>query len=205
MGKVFLLFSFYTFTFFSVNPKWQEFISYDGDFKVNTPGTIKEVINTAETTLGTLEYHIFVHRDNDKDADNQMYMVSYCDYPIGSIHSDSTELVNEFLKATIDQSVESVYGKLVYSNDIKHQKYPGKLWRVDYGEGKGIIRTKAFIKGNRFYTIQTACTRDKSLNMSSDKFMDSFQLLNEIEKSKKPKKKVKLNGSSIPLSPNRKN
>lgn len=203
MTKILLLFSFFTLPFISNNNKWKEYISYEGEFKVETPGEIKEVINTAETTLGQLEYHIFVHQDTDSDADNLMYMISYCDYPQGSIHSDSTELIKEFFDATIEESTKSVYGKLIYSNDIKVHNFPGKLWRVDYGEGRGIIRTKAFIKGNRFYTIQTACNRDKSLNMSSDKFMDSFYLLDEVEKSKKPKKKINLNGSSIPLSPNR--
>lgn len=202
MGKILLFISFFCFSIIQNDNTWRDFISYKGEFKIKSPGTIKESINTAETTLGTLEYHIFFYRDNDKDADNLLYMISYCDYPEGSIHSDSTELAKEFLDATIDESVKSVNGKLIYSNDIKIKGFPAKLWRVDYGDGQGVIRTKAFIRGNRFYTIQTACDKNKSLNISSDKFIDSFKLLDEYDKANKPKKKIELNGTSIPLSPN---
>lgn len=182
MGKILISTYILLLSFISTDSIWRTYVSYDGGFKVETPGDMKEVVNTGKTALGDLEYHVFVYRDNDKDADNLMYMISYCDYPEGSIHSDSTELVNEFLTATVESATKSVNGSLIYSHDIKIKKYPGKLWRVDYGEGKGVIRTKAFIKENRFYTIQTACNSNKSLNMSSDKFMDSFSFLNEAEK-----------------------
>lgn len=188
MNNILLSTSIFLLSFLASDNTWRSFVSYNGGFKVETPGDMKEVVNTGKTALGDLEYHVFVHRDNEEDADNLMYMISYCDYPEGSIHSDSTELVNEFLDATVESATKSVNGSLVYSHDIKVKKYPGKLWRVNYGEGKGVIRTKAFIKGNRFYTIQTACNSDKSLNMSSDKFMDSFTFLNEAEKVDSPKK-----------------
>lgn len=188
MSKILISTSIFLLSFITTDSVWRTYTSYDGGFKVETPGDMKEVINTGTTALGDLEYHVFVYRDNEDDADNLMYMISYCDYPAGSIHSDSTEFVNDFLDATVESSAKSVNGSLVYSNDIKVKKYPGKLWRVDYGEGQGVIRTKAFIKGNRFYTIQTACNSNKSLNMSSDKFMDSFSLLNEAEKVDKSRK-----------------
>ncbi len=175
------------------NP-WQEYISQKGNYKVSIPGTMKEVINTVPTSLGELKYHIAVFRDSDKDADNLMYMISFCDYPQGSIHSDSIDLVQEFLEASIEQSVASVNGSLSYSTDITIKGYPGKMWRTDFGEGQGIIRTKAFVMNHRFYSIQTSCLKEKSLNTSSDKFFDSFSLLQEEEKlipSKKKKRKKK--------------
>jgi hypothetical protein len=188
MSKILISTSIFLLSFITTDSIWRTYTSYDGGFKIETPGDMKEVINTGTTALGDLKYHVFVYRDNEDDADNLMYMISYCDYPEGSIHSDSTEFVNEFLDATVESSVQSVNGSLVYSHDVKMKKYPGKLWRVDYGEGQGVIRTKAFIKGNRFYTIQTACNSNKSLNMSSDKFMDSFSFLNEAEKVDQSKK-----------------
>ncbi len=177
------------FNLLSIEPVWRDYISYQGDFKVNVPGDFKEVIKTAETSMGSLEYHVFVYRDNDPEADNLIYMISYCDYPNGSLHSDSTDLVKAFLDATIEEATMSVAGNLVYSTDIEFKEYPGKMWRVDYGEGEGVIRTKAFIRKNRFYSIQTACTKENSLNISNDKFMDSFRFLSEYDKNQKPKSK----------------
>ncbi len=184
MTKLLFTLSIMFFSLPMANEKWLNFKSVEGRFKLEVPGKFKEVINKANTALGELEYHVFVYRDNDKDADNMVYMVSYCDYPDSSIHSDSTELVNEFLLATVDQSVESVKGKLIYSAESNFEGYPGRIWRTDYGNGEGVIRTKAFIKGKRFYSIQTVCTKDKSLNFSSDKFFDSFKLFSPKESIK---------------------
>lgn len=188
-------------TFIPQEPIWREYVSYEGVFKVKVPGDMKEVVQSVETSMGELEYHTFVYRDNNEDADNLIYMISYVDYPEGSIHSDSVDLVNEFLDVSIEESVTSINGKLIYSNDFKIHDYTGKIWRVDYGNNSGVIRTKAFVKESRFYTIQTACIKDKSLNSSSDIFFDSFKLLDKMGKIKMPKKKLKLNGTAVPKSP----
>ena len=78
----------------------------------------------------------------EKNPDNLVYMVSYVDYPKYSIHSDSTELVEDFFKTTVETAVESVKGELSYSSDITMNEYPGRLWRVDYNDGKALIKTK---------------------------------------------------------------
>ncbi len=183
MSKIILglFITFLSATHFS-NEDWLVYKSHEGGFIIESPGKIKEVINRANTSLGELEYHIFIYRDNSKDPDNLAYMVSYCDYPDGSIHSDSTELAQDFFEATIDQAVESVNGKLAYSSESKYRGYPGMIWRTDYGgDDGGIIRTKAFIKGQRYYSIQTVCSKDKSMNLSSDKFFNAFNLISSKE------------------------
>lgn len=154
--------------------EWQEYQSYEGQFAVSVPGQMKEVVQRVQTQLGELEYHVAVFRDNAKDAQNLMYMVSFVEYPEGSIHSDSTDLAAEFLDVTVEESALSVNGELMYQNDIRVQGQPGKLWRVDYGDG--VIRSKAFVKGQRFYTIQTVCTQENSMNAASDQFLSSFRL-----------------------------
>lgn len=160
-----------------ITSDWLNYESEEGGFKVSVPGELKEVKRTVETEIGDINYHSFAYRDNDPNAENLLYTISYSEYPEGSIHSDSTELIKEFLDASVEESVLSVAGKLVYANNSPKQGYPGKLWRVDYGEGAGIIRTHSFVKENRCFTIQTACTKEKSLNEASDKFMKSFRFI----------------------------
>ena len=159
---------------------WEVFKSFKGKFKILTPGVMVEKVNTIETEIGDLNYITFLHQSKEKDSDNLVYMVSYCDYPENSIHSDSTELVQEFFQTTIATAVESVKGELRYSSEIEMGDYPGMLWRVDYNEGRALIKTKSFLVGRRYYSVQAITLKEKSLNTTIDKFLDSFGLLKEF-------------------------
>lgn len=157
---------------------WNWYTSEKGLFTVHTPGEFVEKVEESETAVGTLAYHTFAFQPEDQEqADNFIYMVSYCDYPEGSIHSDSIDLVKEFFDATVESSVSSVRGSLFYAADISMGEYPGKIWRVNYGNDKAAIKTKAYVVGNRYYAIQTVTFREKSLNASIDKFLDSFKII----------------------------
>jgi hypothetical protein len=153
---------------------WQELQSVEGRFRALTPGTMSEKVNTVKTNIGNIAYHTFVFQDESKNADNLAYIISYCDYPEGTAHSDSTNMLEEFFNATIETATNSVRGELIYSNAISLKNYPGRHWRVDYDAGAGVIKTKSYLVKNRYYSIQVITLREKSINPSTDKFMDSF-------------------------------
>jgi hypothetical protein len=178
--STFLLF----FLVFTIPQKWEWFTSETGLFTVLTPGKLTEKIEKSETAVGELSYHTFFYQpEEDENADNFLYMISYCDYPKGSIHSDSLDLVKDFFDATIESSVRSVKGELFYESDIKTGEFPGKIWRVNYGDDAAAIKTKAFLVNNRYYSIQTITLREKSLNPSIDKFLDSFKIISGNEEN----------------------
>ena len=170
-----LFFSFMNITI--AQESWDVFQSFDGKFKVLTPGEMVTKENPIKTEIGELNYITFLHQPAEKNPDNLVYMVSYCDYPKYSIHSDSTELVEEFFKTTVETAVESVKGELSYSSEITMNEFPGRLWRVDYNDGKALIKTKSFLVKNRYYSIQVISLKEKGMNLQVDKFLDSFSLL----------------------------
>ena len=156
---------------------WQPFLSYEGRFRVMVPGSMVEKVDSIDTDIGTLAYHNFYYQEeNDEESDNLLYMVSFVDYPEGSIHSDSTDLLEEFFEATIETSAFSVDGEVMYSGETYLDNYPGKVYRVDYLDGKAVIKTRAFLVENRFYSIQTITYRSRSLNTATDRFLNSLQL-----------------------------
>lgn len=166
--------------FFVQTAPWEWYTSEKGLFTVLSPGEFIENVEESETAVGTLAYHTYAYQPEvEADEDNFLYMISYCDYPEGTIHSDSTELLKEFFDATVDASVRSVRGELFYASDISMGAYPGKIWRVNYGNNKAAIKTKAYVAGNRYYAIQTVTFREKSLNASIDKFLDSFKIIDQ--------------------------
>lgn len=157
--------------------QWRDFKSYDGKFSILVPGEFTEKVDSIQTDIGQLAYHTFYHQTKESNADNVLYMLSYVDYPEGALHSDSTELLQDFFAETVDAAVKAVKGELLYANDWKYKNYPGKVWRIDYLNGKAVIKTKAFVANNRYYVLQAIAKKEYSMNYSADKFLDSFQLI----------------------------
>lgn len=153
---------------------WKEYKSVEGKFQVLTPGDFDKAVDTVRTDLGKLAYHILVYNNTQKNAENLFYMITFCDYPPGTIHSDSTALLKDFFDASIDQAASSVKGEVMYQSDVSLQGYPGKVWRINYLRDQAVIKTKAFMVGNRFYTIQTVTLKDMAMNAASERFFDSF-------------------------------
>ena len=176
MNKLYFSFSILIFLCL-FQSKWQPFTSEKGKFTVLTPGEFVEKVNTIETQIGKTEYHTFLYQSEDDKSDNLVYMVGYCDYPENSIHSDSIELIKDFFEVTVESAVKSVKGELFYSSEISLGQYPGMLWRVNYQDGEATIKTKSYLIGRRYYSVQTVTFKEKSLNPLVDKFLDSFTLI----------------------------
>ncbi len=160
------------------DPGWEEFVSYEGRFRVLTPGDFSVKIDSVSTAIGTLAYHTFYYQPPEADRpENLFYMISYCDYPPEGVHSDSTALLDEFFASTMDAAAESVQGELLYSAEQKLDGYPGRIWRIDYLQGQAVVKTRAFLVKNRYYAIQTITVESLAMNPASERFFDSFRLL----------------------------
>ncbi len=164
-----------SFFFHSVNAQWSFYSDATGKFSVTTPGPLNEKISKIKTGLGELEYHTFFYRPEEAKPDNVFYVINYCDYPKGAFPKDSTDLIKDFFSTTIESSVQSVHGSLTYQDDIYELGCPGKIWRVSYNHDHAIIKSKCFLADNRFYLIQTMTVKEKSMNTSADKFLNSFR------------------------------
>ncbi len=156
---------------------WKEYQSFEGKFKVYTPGDFLLAVDTVQTNLGKLAYHMHVYHNQQKFAENVFYMITWVDYPLGTIHQDSTELLDEFFKASMDEAAQNVRGKVAYSGETSLQGYPGYLWRINYKMETAVIKTRVFVRDNRYYSIQTVTVKDLAINAASDRFFDSFQFL----------------------------
>lgn len=167
------------FLLVSGDPSWEEFKSFDGKFRVLVPGEMQMNERVIHTDIGEIKYITYYYQDQSREAENAMYMVTYCDYPEYTIHSDSTELTIDFFENTIEAAVESVAGELRYADDLNYKEYPGRHWRIDYRAGHATLKTRAFLVKNRFYTVQTATERGRSMNKATDAFFESFALLIE--------------------------
>ena len=85
--------------------------------------------------------------------------------------------VDDFFENTRNEAAFSINGKVIYYTPVTLQSFPGQFWRIHYKNDSAVIKTKAYIVKNRYYAIQTITFRDLASNLDTDKFFDSFQIL----------------------------
>ena len=160
-----------------VLPNWVQHESIDGGFVVQVPQALETSLKGIETEVGTLEYHSHSLRTENDSLGHAFFAVSYCDYPDGSFPSDSVSLIKEFLDVTMEQGTSAIEGTLVYSDQISIDDHPGRFWRIHYDEDRSVLKTRAFLVGDRFYTVQIAVRNTHAQEDFVDRFLESFRLL----------------------------
>ena len=174
---------------------WQSHQDYDGRFTVMVPAAFRQKTDTIATAVGPLVYHTYFLQAPVDTAENELYMLSYVDYPAGTLHHDSTELLQEFFAATIETARKTVRGEIRFDTDVTIRGYPGRYWRIDYLNDRAGIRTKAFVVDNRYYTIQTISRRESGINRSTDRYFDSFRIFTPEEPIEAPPRNMGRNRS----------
>lgn len=146
----------------------------EADCSIYFPSSMEQTSKTSKGPVGELVVHIY--KGEQEIAKQKIkYTLQYCDFPEGAIHHDSTDFLNEFFAATIDASASSIFGTVDYSDPIKIQGYPGMIWRISFDKGKGIIKSKALVRDNRYYNLKVEYPASSSFHPDIDKFLDSLR------------------------------
>lgn len=156
---------------------WSEVNNLDGRFQLLSPQGFQHRSDTLETGLGQQVLHTYHFETPDPaTSENVIYALSYVDYPSGSLHHDSTELVQEFFAGTEDEAVSAIRGELVYGADKRVSTFPARQWRIDYRDGQATARTLAVVAGNRYYELKVFSLKAAGPNDAANKFFDSFRV-----------------------------
>lgn len=159
--------------------RWEELQELDGRFRLLAPAVLAHNIDSVETALGVQAYHTFhLQAPDQQRAENVIYALSYVDYPAGSLHHDSTELVQEFFAGTEEEAAVAVGGEAVYTAKKAVNGFPGRQWRIDYPSrgGTASARTLAVVSGNRYYELKVFSRTDKGATQAADRFFDSLRI-----------------------------
>lgn len=156
--------------------RWELHQDLDGGFEIMIPAAWEHRVDTIETEIGELAYHTYFLNTPVDTADNVFYMLSYVDYPDGSVHEDSTQLVQELLSASQEEAIERMKGELLFSTEKEINFHPGRYWRIDYLDGQASVRTQAFVAGSRYYAMQTISKARQGINESTQRFFGSLKV-----------------------------
>lgn len=139
------------------------------------PGIPQHKLQSLSTDVGEVIFHSYVLEG--KHAGQYLSsVVNFADYPDGALNSDSVDFITDFFDTSIDQAIDQLNGVLIYQSEISHGDYPGRLYRIDYGDGLS-VKSMVFLAGNRFYLIQAFYNRDMEKGHLADKFLESFRIL----------------------------
>ncbi len=127
-----------------------------------------------ETELGDLLQETFyISRD---EGPVYVYQINFLEYPEGTIHSDSTDLLDEFYQETIWAAMEQFQGVLVYDNEISLKGFPGRLYRIDYNDEKLTLKVHCFVVRNRYYSVQVIHNKGVKSN-AVERFFNAFDIV----------------------------
>lgn len=169
---------FYILSFLFAFGQWQVFTSEQGRFSILAPSSFQESQKTIHTELGEISYNTFYCSfEQDSTVSNFAYAISYCDYPEESIPKDSLDLRQMFFQNSIESAGENLGAQIIYKENIKHKGQDGMMARLEYAEGQAVMKTKVFLVGNRFYSLQVFMIKNNSLNKDADRFLESIIFL----------------------------
>lgn len=182
LGYIFLVFM--TFPIYISAQDWVKFSPPGQPFEILCPGQMKNAEKKLLTEVGEMHPVTWVYQGNENES-NYIYSISYVDYPEGTFHADSIELIDEFFKVSMDSHIKDLHGELVYTTPDNYYSFPGLLYRVSYNKNKAVAKSRMILAGDRFYALQVYTISEKSLNQDIDKFLNSF----EIKKNKTKRKR----------------
>lgn len=155
---------------------WKEYRSSYANFSVMVPGPMLLKEHKVKTIIGETEVlNFYFNEDQETNPDNYLYMITTYDFPYLLEDTSDMDLLDSVFTDNIDRSVLDLSGQLIYSENILEYGTKAKMWKLDYD--RGVAKFKCFVIKDRFYLLQVYTSKDKGLNNSVNRFMQSFRTL----------------------------
>ena len=138
------------------------------------PEASSQMVNSAIGTL-KLDLNVYEVPEGTKD-DNFVYLLAESEYPDSLVNSDKKDFLDNFFRKAADGAVKNVQGRLLTENACTLGKFPGREIRIDFQNGKAIIKARMYLVKNILVMLETITDPKLEENKSVEKFMNSIQL-----------------------------
>jgi hypothetical protein len=149
---------------------WREFVSKDGGFRVEFPGT--PIASDAEvaTPFGTAKIHL-----QSVPAIKVVYGAHYLDYPQSTKKLSAQKLID----AARDEAKAGFGGKILEENSLARNDVEGREVMFDVPTLQAVCRVQYFVRGGRLYQVAATGPRDMVTTNFSQRFFKSWALVED--------------------------
>lgn len=150
---------------------WQPYTSTEGRFSILMPGQPSETSQVANSALGEFTTYFTKYEE-----DGSQYLVSYADYPEGTMTgSNPEEVVAESFAKTFESAPDA--NKVVKKSKITVQGFPGMEGEIEYTSGNYVWYKTVLVNDRQYQVLATTPTADKDqLADDASKFQASFEM-----------------------------
>lgn len=167
-------------TFIHFQSEWNWSIHPEAGFKVLTPVVLVHEPKSISTDVTTIELHQYRGGSVSDSLTSLVFAIDH--YVLPESEGDwSDEEITMFFDETLQQLIEILNGKVVYS-DVLHQ--PGRevcIWKGQYDEGRGVVKGQLMIDQGNYYGLLVFGQEKNNPDAAMTKFLDSFRRLNQKE------------------------
>jgi hypothetical protein len=139
------------------------------------PGPMQFKDHSVETNLGKIDVFNFFYSVEDTISDNQLYMVTTYTFPDSSIQWSEQSTLDSLFADNVQKSQDDLQAILLYENMEKENGVFTKTWKLQYNNG--VAKFKCFFIEDQYYLLQVYSYKERSLNTSVNRFMQSFRRL----------------------------
>ena len=158
--------------------EWKLIKSLDQTASVYSPGKMEVRIDSIETDIGEVLTVHHVLRQATTVSPNFLFQMSYTLYPPGVISQDSTHLIQDLLRTTIDNAILMQNAELIYSAEKPFKDYPGMIWKTRYADNAYVMKSEIYFANDHLYLLQVGSLADTPTGEAVEHFFDSFRILN---------------------------
>lgn len=163
--------------------QWKRIEALDKSCTIYAPLQMTVRVDSVDTEIGEIMTVQHLLQQSTEFTPNFMFNLTYTRYPQGVISLDSTAIIEDVLRTTFENSSLKLGGDLIYYSDIDYKDLPGKIWKIKYGDGQYMMKSKAFVDDDRLYLVQVASLAEFASNRAVDHFFDSFKVLDPQDRN----------------------
>lgn len=160
--------------------KSEEWFLYDSkEFSIKFPKQPKIESNINKTVLGVMkDTRITYHPDGIESDDNIEYGIGYVELNDSILTIIKSNPAFDYFRLVIDESVRNSDGRLLSERKIKLDGFPGREFKTESKTGIATCKCHIYCVNQRLYMMLVITIKEKNLNKSIDKFLNSFKLKN---------------------------
>lgn len=157
----------------SAQNEWERVKLADYPYSIQFPGKPEMKQKIINTTLGEQGILSLTYKPETEDA-VFFYSLQVVDYPEGTYHQDSIDLIHKSLDESLLVLAETLKCKITYQSEL--DDHNSRIFRLEDSVSKQTVKGKMYLDRDTLIYCFAFTTIEKSLNSNIDHFLDSLQI-----------------------------